>query len=98
MISQEKLDAVRRATARRAAACILQGMAVREAEFEFMADRVGAHDVRAWLIALADGETKDGLRHLSDMALALDLRLQFSVIPYDGEPFEVQDLKNAEKS
>lgn len=98
MISQEKLDAVRRATARRAAACILQGMATREAEFEFMADRVGAHDVRAWLIALADGDTKDGLRHLSDMALALDLRLQFAVVPYDGAPMETQEATSADQS
>jgi hypothetical protein len=98
MISQEKLEAVRRATARRAAACILQGMAMREAEFEFIADRVGAHDVRAWLIALADGDTKDGLRHLSDMALALELRLEFSVVPYDGVPIETREAMSADQS
>ena len=84
-IPAEKLEALRKATARRAAAALLQGMAVREVDYEFVAKRIDTDisDIRNALIDLVDGNCGiNGLRALSDILLALELELNFGSCDY----------------
>lgn len=77
------LKQARRKTCRRVASALIRGMAETDSGFEFIAMRLGKseQEIEQWMFSMVRGNARD-LNEVSDLALAMDLEIEFSLRQY----------------
>lgn len=86
-IPKEELEAARRRLKRQVASMMIGAMAETDAGFELLGERLGTApaSLRRWIYRMIEGKGED-LNAISDLALAMECRVEFSLMRFATLP------------